>query len=158
MAHGFMTGFLTLGTFALLSTIIPLLIYLVNGIGFYKIGRIRGVQAPWLVFIPIFNLYTIGLIGDNLKYTNEKINHYFGGVNLALILPLGSLLFNVFTHGAISDLGAMLLFCLQLMVYYLVYEFYDNEHKILYTVLSVIPVVPAILMLYCTRDIKMNNY
>lgn len=157
MGHPGIFGATVFFTAHIIALIVSVAIYLINGIGFYKIGRIRGIQAPWLAFIPVFNLYTIGIIGDDLKYTDPKINRYFEKVNLALILPLFFLLFHVFTFGAFSTLGELILFALQLMVNYLVFQFYDNDNKVLFTILSVIPVVPAILMLYVTRNIKINN-
>ena len=156
--NGMMLGSAFLVTSHLMMLIVKLVIYFINGLGFYKIGKIRGVQAPWLAFIPVFNLYTIGVIGDSLKYENQTINRYFERVNLALVLPLAFLLFDVFTFGFFSKIGDLLLFAANLMVCYLVYEFYDDEHKILFTVLSIVPILTPFLMLYVTRNIKINNY
>ncbi|MEG1448506.1 MAG: hypothetical protein RR048_04205 [Oscillospiraceae bacterium] len=134
---------------------IAMLIYLVNGFAFYKIGKIRGVQYPWLAFIPVFNLYMIGVVGDSLKYTNYNINKHFDRIPLALALPLAYVVFDMLSFPTLfARIGQLALYLLQLMIMYLVFEFYDSKNKILFTVLSVIPVVPSILILYVTRKIK----
>lgn len=134
--------------------VVAMLIYLINGFAFYKIAKIRGIQYPWLAFIPMFNFYMIGVVGDSLKYTNYEINKRFERIPLALALPLGYLVINMAYVSLVSTIGQLLLFCLQLMIMYLVFDYYDSKNKILFTVLSIVPVVPSILILYVTRKIK----
>ena len=133
---------------------IIMFVYLVNGFAFYKIAKIRGIQYPWLAFLPMFNLYMIGVVGDSLKYTNYEINKRFQKIPLALTLPLGYLVINMSYITLVSTLAQLALYCLQLMIMYLVFDFYDSKNKILFTILSIIPVVPSILILYVTRKIK----
>lgn len=135
--------------------IFSVIFYFVNSFAFYKIAKIRGIQYPWLAFIPVFNLYMVGVVGDSLKYTNYEINKHFERIPLALALPLGYLLFNMFTYRSLfSVLGSIVLYLVQLMVMYLVFDYYDSKNKILFTVLSVIPIMPSVLILYVTRKIK----
>lgn len=135
--------------------IFTLLFYLINGLGFYKLAKIRGIQYPWLAFIPVFNLYIVGVVGDSLKYRNYTISKYFNKYPLALVLPLGFAVFNMFAYGRLFLwIGQLAVLALQLMIFYLVYEYYDDKNKILFTVLSIIPIMPPILILYVTRKIK----
>lgn len=144
-----------MGGFYIMSRVLPIIYYLVNGLGFYKIAKIRGVQYPWLAFIPVFNLYIIGVVGDSLKYTNYNINKIFDRYPLALVLPLSYAIFNMLSFGGLFlRVGQLAVLALTLMIYYLVYEYYDDKNKILFTVLSIIPLVPPLLILYVTRKIK----
>lgn len=148
-------------SFYLISQVISLAIYLVSAFAFYKLGRIRCINTPWLAFIPFFNLYVTGYIGDTLKYHSPQLNRYLYNVPLCYALPLLSLASNLawrlpLIGGLAYSLCGLAVTVLSILVYYLVFLQYAYNRRILFTVLSVIPVVGPLLILYVLRGY--HNY
>ena len=59
-----------------ISSIVQLAVYIVSALAFFKLAKLRCMPYPWLAFIPLFNLYVIGYIGDTLKYNTAPFNRY----------------------------------------------------------------------------------
>lgn len=142
----------------LLFSLIGLAVFLLNGYAFYKISKLRFLPYPWMTFIPFLSLYMQGLIADSLKYRHYTINSYLGNIPLAYALPLVSILNNVIARlpliGGVASLVVVLaLWAAQVLVYYLIFSQYAEENQVvLFTVLSIIPVVGPALILYSVRD------
>lgn len=133
-------------------------VYLVSAFSFYKLAKVRCVDNAWFSFIPFLSLFIQGNIGDTLKYNNPAVSRYLGGVPLAYLLPVLSIV-SGFTWmvpllgGLVSDLLTLIIYLLQLVIYYMVFDQYAGRDKVLlYTLLSIIPLVGPCLILYCLRD------
>lgn len=74
-----------------ISSIVQLAVYIVSALAFFKLAKLRCMPYPWLAFIPLFNLYVIGYIGDTLKYNTAPFNRYLSDVPLAYTLPILSI-------------------------------------------------------------------
>ena len=74
-----------------ISSIVQLAVYIVSALAFFKLAKLRCMPYPWLAFIPLFNLYVIGYIGDTLKYNTAPFNRYLSDVPLAYALPILSI-------------------------------------------------------------------
>ena len=136
-----------------------LIIYVLNSFGLYKVGKLKGIDYPWMAFLPIFNLYFVGLLGDHFKYTDYNINKYLGNIPLSLAMPgiviIGSILGRMPFFGAmIAAAVALVTMVLNLIVLYLIYAHYDYQNRVLFTAISIIPLAPTILVLYVTREYK----
>lgn len=138
--------------------IISLGIYILSAFAFYKLGKLRGIQNSWLAFLPIFQLFIIGSIGDTLKYNNNALSQRLFNVPLAYVLP-GAAMVASFSYmipliGGLVNLALSLaLFLGQVLVYYMVFDRYASPNMtILFTLASLIPVVGPILILYCLKD------
>lgn len=146
------------GLIVVFGNIISLAIYVVSAFAFYKIGKLRGIEYPWMAFVPFFSLYIIGYIGDTLKYNTPKLNKYLFNVPLSFVLP-GALLVSSFSYmvplvgGLLNMFLNLAVYVGQLLIYYMIFEHYaDSNQKILFTLLSIIPVVGPLLVLYCIKD------
>lgn len=136
---------------------VQLALYLVTAFSFYKLANIRRIPNAWLAFIPFFQLYVVGYIGDTLKYNTAPFNRYLSDIPLAYALPLLSILSGVVGIFPLigflgSSLLSLLVFVGEVLVYLFVFEQYAPQNKFLFTVLSLIPVVGPCLILYSIRD------
>ena len=143
------------------SQMVSLAVYLVSAFALYKLGRMRCINTPWLAFIPFFNLYVMGYIGDTLKYQSPQLNRYLYNLPLAYALPLLSIFSSIgvrlpFIGGLTYSLLSLASWVLTVVVYYLIFLQYAYRQRILFTILSVIPVVGPILILYSLRGYR--NY
>ena len=64
-------------------------------------------------------------------------------LTLAILLPL--------LGGLISLVLQLAVYVGQLLIYLFIFQYYEPEKKYLFTILSIIPVVGPLLVLYCTR-------
>lgn len=123
-----------------IAGIVGLGFYILKGYGLYKMAQRRGIENPWLAFIPVAQEYIIGaLLGD----TEIKGVRF----NAALVLPIGAVVIPIAASilSLIPGLGGLLQFALYvvwLIVYTIVlfriFNIYKPESATLYTVLSVI--------------------
>lgn len=142
--------------------LVSIAVYVVSSFAFYKLAKIRCIPYPWMAFIPFFSLYIIGYIGDTLKYNTPAVNRYLGEIPLAYALPIASLVSSFswtvpLIGGLVMNLLQLLVYVAQIVIYYMVFEQYAEEgQRVLFTLLSIIPVVGPFLILYCLRDYQ--NY
>lgn len=142
----------------LLSSLLSLAVYLLGAYALYKVARLRFLPNAWLAFIPIFNLYMIGMILDSMKYNHYKINHYLSDVPLSYVLPIAALVSNLLpVIPLIGDLAVLLislgLWLAELLMYYFIFDLYaEPKNTNLFTLLSVIPLLGPILTLYVLKD------
>ena len=128
-----------------ISSIVQLAVYIVSALAFFKLAKLRCMPYPWLAFIPLFNLYVIGYIGDTLKYNTAPFNRYLSDVPLAYALPILSIVSSMawavpFLGGLISGILSLVVYLAQVMVYLFVFQQYEPK-QFLFTLLSLIPVV-----------------
>ena len=135
-----------------ITNMISLAIYIVSAFAFYKLAKLRCLNNAWLAFIPFFSLYIIGYIGDTLKYNTAPFNRYLSDIPLAYALPLLSIFSSV--AYAVPLLGGLVSSLLNLLVYLFVFQQYAPQNKFLFTILSLIPVVGPLLILYATRGYR----
>ena len=142
-----------------ITNMISLAIYIVSAFAFYKLAKLRCLNNAWLAFIPFFSLYIIGYIGDTLNYNTAPLNHYLSDIPLAYALPLLSIFSPVayavpLLGGLVSSLLSLLVYLGQVLVYLFVFQQYAPQNKFLFTILSLIPVVGPLLILYATRGYR----
>jgi hypothetical protein len=131
--------------------IISFVVYLVNAYAIFKLALIRNILHPWMAFIPIFNLYMFGMVGDTLKYTYRQVDDAIGNIPLAYVLPIASLIATSL-GGIFGWAGRLVIQVGSLLVYFLVFSFYSYKNRILFTILSLIPIVGPLLLIYSIRD------
>ena len=139
--------------------LIDLAVYLITAFAFYRLAKLRCVNNPWLAFIPFFSLYIQGYIGDTLKYNCPPFNRYLYDLPLQYALPMLSIFSSVaymvpLLGGLISLVLQLAVYVGQLLIYLFIFQYYEPEKKYLFTILSIIPVVGPLLVLYCTRQYR----
>lgn len=72
--------------------------YVMGSLGFYTIAKRRGIDKPWLAWIPVVNVWTIGCISDQYQYVvkgeNKSKRKILLGLQIGTILCV--ILFYVF--------------------------------------------------------------
>lgn len=142
----------------MVASILSLAVYLVSSYAIFKICKIRFIPNAWLAFIPIFSLYMVGQIIDSMKYNHYKINHYISDIPMAYALPIAALATNVLPMipllgGFAVWLINLVLWAAEILMAYFVFHLYaEPKQTIPFTVLSIIPVVGPVLMLYVLKD------
>lgn len=77
----------------LIGAAFSLLLYILRSIGVMSIAKNRGIQRPWLVWIPIVGSFTVGAIADDIE-TRE------GGGGIYRFLMLGGSILTFLLSGA----------------------------------------------------------
>ena len=53
------------------NLVFPVVAYILQAISFQTIARRRGIQKPYLAWIPVANMWLLGCIGDQYRYVNR---------------------------------------------------------------------------------------
>ena len=142
----------------LLASVLTLAVYLIGAYAIFKVAKIRFIPNAWLAFIPFFNLYMNGMIIDSLKYNHYKVNRYISDIPMAYALPILSLASNVvyiipLIGGLAGWVIGVLLWAAEMLMYYFLFHLYaEPKQCIPFTLLSLIPLVGPILILYVLKD------
>ncbi len=70
--------------FALILSVVSFVMYLLQAIGIYKMGKNMGLTSPWIAFIPIVNKYAFGRIAEKYIKTDGRPSAKFSKILLAL--------------------------------------------------------------------------
>lgn len=52
----------------LISSIYSIVVYVLHSLGMYTIAKRRGIRNPWLAWIPVASMWTLGSISDQYQY------------------------------------------------------------------------------------------
>lgn len=137
-----MTSLVTTGS--LLGSVLALGVYLLQSYSIYRLAVVRNLPTPIFAFIPFFQLFMLGQIGDSLKYMDRQINNLFGNIPFAYALPLLSIAGSILRY-PLSGITSLLSSFGMLLIYYLVFSFYARRHYILYTAICCLPLLVTAL-------------
>lgn len=107
--------------------------YIVTSISFQRMANKLNLENSFLAWIPIANLYLLGrIIGDEIDFLEYKIK------DMSIILPLIST-FSYFLYNIpyIGFIFAILIFLINVMVFYKVASIFKPKSATLYTLLSI---------------------
>ena len=93
--------------------------YVLRALGFYTIAKRRGINHPWMSWVPVLDLWVLGCISDQYRYVvkgqNAKKRKWLLGLNIALAVIyivffvfFGIMMFEVIT-GAINGMDENLM-------------------------------------------------
>lgn len=164
-------GFLVLGLYGIFLFLLMVGMMILSGLGPYRMARHAGIPRPWMAFIPVANLYLIGLLAERSYYVykgrGKKLSRrsvIFALIPLAASLVLyAALLFSIFYH-RIDALYApvILLFPLWILSFipalvnyvcclYYLFRDYAPDNAVLYTIISILFRI-AFVFLLVERD------
>jgi len=115
-----------------IALVIGLVFYVLKSIGLYTLAQNRGIENPWLAWIPITDLYIMGMLVGEMDLFGLHID------NLGLWFPVaavgGSLLCGV------PFIGVLIWFALMIFLVMFLYKLFDmySENAILFTILSLL--------------------
>ncbi len=120
------------GIAAILFLLIGVVFYVLKSIGLQTLASKRGIDKPWLGWIPIADLYIMGLLLGEMDIFDYHLD------NLGLWCPV------IFVGGGIASLipGIGGIFSIALLIFsvlfiYKLFERYTSQ-AVLYTILSVL--------------------
>lgn len=134
--------------------IIGIVIYIFSSISLYTMAKRRGMNRPWLAWIPIANSYLMG------KLVNEKV--VFG----SWVIPYAHVLLPVLplVCGLLSRIPYIgWLFLIVSLVYsyvaiYRLYRLYKPQNAVLYLVLSIIFIITQPFFMFSMRNNEAEEY
>jgi len=125
------TAFLAaLGAFSLLFFAVAVVFYVLKSIGLSTLAANRGIENPWLAWIPVADLYIMGMLVGEMDVLDYHID------NLGLWVPV------VFVGGGIFSampvIGWLVSLALMIFAILFIYKFFElyTDQAVLYTVLS----------------------
>ncbi len=160
-AFGAVMGFVLV--FYLLMLAVGVVFYILQSLGLYTIAKRRGINNPWLAWLPVGNMWIMGSISDQYQYVAKGRVRNRRKVLVGLILGMYAMLILIFGSLFSTILGAagnmealagagvatMLLAYLAMIVvaivatvfqYIAMYDLYsscDPDNAVLYLVLSI---------------------
>ncbi len=116
----------------ILAFVVGVVLYVLKSIGLSKMAANRGIENPWLAWIPVADLYIIGMLVQQIRLFNYDIP------NLGLWFPVVSVAGSILgTIPAIGPIFYIALFIFDIVVFYELFKQYTDQ-AVLYTVLSAI--------------------
>lgn len=116
----------------LVFLLIGLVFYCLKSVGLYTLAKNRGIENPWLAWIPIADLYIMGMLVGEMDLFGMHIE------NLGLWVPVavvgGSLLSMTPILGMFISIALMVFMAVFI---YKLFEMY-SENAILFTILSML--------------------
>jgi len=130
----------------LLTIVFFILAYIPFSFGIYQMASKQGLDMPWLAFIPLAQLYIVGLIVREIRFQSYQIPQP------QLVLPLAVILGWIVNRIPLINLVYSLALCaLMILTTYRLYSIYKRDSAMLFTVLSLIPIVGSILILVVSQ-------
>lgn len=137
---------LAAGLFMLFFALLVLLAYIPLSIGLYRMALKCGIENPWMAWVPLANLYVVGLIIRELKFQNYDIP------KPEIVLPAAFVINLVVAKiPVISALYGLALLVLTLLALFRLFTIFKKDSAMLFTVLSLIPLVGAFLILSVSK-------
>jgi len=148
-ASTYITSAAILSTLAIVFGIIfGVILHLVFSFSLYTMVKKRGMQNPWLAWIPIANFYCVGKIVGNVSIFKLNLT------NTEIILPLA---FALFIGLAYVPLVGFILAAAGLLVLVVamhkLYMQFDSENAFILTILTaILPVIAAPIIMFIYRE------
>ena len=162
-------------------SLISIAVYVLNSLGMYTIAQRRGINNPWLAWVPVGNMWILGSIADDyrLKAKGQVKNRRKILMGLSIgalaVVPL-VILFAIIGIASAAEEGLVLFVVMMVLLYlalivvaivmmvfqyiclYDLFASCDPNNKTLYLLLSIfIGNVSAILVFICrNKDLGMN--
>jgi hypothetical protein len=114
----------------MLWVLLAIAVYVLSSLGLYAIAKNRGMENPWLAWIPIAQYYVIGTVVKELDFGSFQIP------KMELILPLGALAVAVLSWIPVLSWLLWLAFAV-IAIYslYILYKKYAPNQALIYTIL-----------------------
>lgn len=121
------------GFVSFIFLLIAIVFYVLKSLGLSAMAAKRGIENPWLAWIPIADLYIMGLLVGEMDLFGYHLDNlglwvpciFVGGMILGMIPVLG-ILFSL----------AVLVF--SIMFVYKLFQMYAPDQAVLYTILSIL--------------------
>ena len=133
--------FAALGIVLVFLAIIGIVLYIFDSIGRYTMAKNKGLNSPWMAWIPYFRDYLLGdIIGDKVAFGTFIIPY------AKMILVVGPIVISVLSAATYSDnsaVGVLFTLCAiafavyQYGAFYRLYKLYRPDSAVVFLVLSI---------------------
>lgn len=130
MDLGYAAWMAWLGIFFFVLLVIGVVFYVLKSIGLSTLAANRGIPNPWLAWIPIADLYIMGLLVGEMDFFGYRVPDL--GLWLPVIIVGGTILAEIPVIGWLFSVAVMVF---SIMFIYKLFSMYTDQ-AILYTVLS----------------------
>lgn len=121
-----------MAVFLFIFVIIGLGLYVLGAVGLYVISKRRGLENPWLAFIPVVQLHLVGKLIKRLNLFGIEIPK--PEIYLPVLVIIAAVLSNIRYVGVLFSLANLVL-CFG-SFYYLFKQYKDQGTAILYTIFT----------------------
>lgn len=130
---GIMALFAIFGALMLVFVIFGIILYVLMALGLYKLASNRGIENPWLAWIPVANLYIFAKLIGTLSIGGWKVP------NLEIFLPAGVVAVLIISWiPVIGQLCGIAFAVLYFFALHKLYKIYRPQSAVLWLVLSII--------------------
>lgn len=133
--------FAALGIVLVFLAIIGIVLYIFDSIGRYTMAKNKGLNSPWMAWLPYFRDYLLGdIIGDKVAFGTFIIPY------AKMILVVGPIVISVLSAATYSDnsaVGVLFTLCAiafavyQYGAFYRLYKLYRPDSAVVFLVLSI---------------------
>lgn len=117
-----------LGGLVFVFFILAIALYVLMGLSLMTMAKNKGIENPWLAFVPVGNMWIIGKIIETIELGEKKFE------NAALILTVGCFV------SIVPIIGSLLALVYMVVVYislFKLYKMYAPENATLYLILTI---------------------
>jgi hypothetical protein len=132
-SFGGMAVLATLGAAAFIFAVIGIVFYILKSVALTTMASKRGIENPWLGWIPVADLYIAGLLVGEMDIMNYHLDNL--GLWFPVIIVGGSALSGIPLLGAIF---AIALFIFVILFIHQLFSIYSPKEAVLYTILSIL--------------------
>lgn len=126
----------------IIAAAVPLALYCLSSYGLYVMAQNRGIEYPWLAWIPIVKLYILGeLLDEKVCFGAQALP--YAQVVLPIVSVFGTVIITIPFIGWLLSLAVMVY---NWAAYFRLYKLYAPDSAVLYLVLSI--VLPFLLSIF----------
>lgn len=128
--------------FVIVLWIVLIAFYIFYAFSLFKLAQKRGMEMPWLAWIPVAQFYLVGKMVKSVKIGSFEVP------SLEIVLPVGMILTAI---PIIGWLVSIALFVVMIFTFMALYKQYVPENAVLYTVLSFLGIPLPFLFLKLSK-------
>ena len=124
-----------------------IVLYILSALGLKKLADNRGIENSWIAFIPVLQVYILGLLIEDLEIFGYEIPEL--PIVLPIMLAINPIIAKIPVVGSLFSLLSFIVFCFAL---HKLYKLYAPESATLYIVLSIVLPFMGPILIFSIRD------
>ncbi|MDM8534005.1 hypothetical protein QUF55_04780 [Clostridiaceae bacterium HSG29] len=140
--------------FAIFTVIglLSIVLYLLSAFGLKKLADNRGIENSWIAFIPVLQVYILGLLIEDLEIFGYEIPEL--PIVLPVMLAISPIIVKIPVIGSLYPLLTFIIYCFAL---HKLYKLYIPDNATLYIVLSIVLPFMGPILIFSIRDNELLN-
>jgi len=138
--------------FFLFLGVISIGLYILTALGLKKLADNRGIENSWIAFIPVLQVYILGLLIEDLEIFGYEIPEM--PIVLPIMLVINPIIIKIPVVGSLFSLLVFIIYCFAL---HKLYKLYAPESARLYLVLSILLPFMGPILIFSIRDNELLN-